>query len=98
MAVLAGKNPLNRLELSPLITTRCHKISRDPAAIERLLVDLFLGTIVVHSVRHIKFAMTSACARAAMPNPLVRLAPACRQNMLPIAKPFPAPVSTAAKR
>jgi hypothetical protein len=43
-APVAGKSTLNRLELSRPIATRYHKISHDPAAIERLLVDLFLET------------------------------------------------------
>jgi len=38
----AGKSTLNRLELSRPEPTRYHKISHDPAAIEALLVDLFL--------------------------------------------------------
>jgi Transposase DDE domain group 1 len=41
-AALAGKSTLNRLELSRPQATRYHKISHDPAAIEGLLVDLFL--------------------------------------------------------
>ena len=41
-APLAGKSPLNRLELSRLEPTRYHKISYDAAAIEGLFVDLFL--------------------------------------------------------
>jgi Transposase DDE domain group 1 len=41
-APLAGKSTLNRLELSQPITTRYHKVSHDPAAIERLFVDVFL--------------------------------------------------------
>src|ERR1700740_2457563 len=41
-APLAGKSPLNRLELSRAEPTRYHKVSHDPAAIERLFVDLFL--------------------------------------------------------
>ena len=41
-APVAGKSTLNRLELSRPAATRYHKISHDPAAIERLLVDLFL--------------------------------------------------------
>src|ERR1700682_6503170 len=41
-APLAGKSTLNRLELSRLEPTRYHKICYDGAAIERLLVDLFL--------------------------------------------------------
>jgi Transposase DDE domain group 1 len=41
-APVAGKSTLNRLELSRPIATRYHKVSHDPAAIERLLVDLFL--------------------------------------------------------
>ena len=43
-APVAGKSTLNRLELSREIATRYHKIiSHDPAAIEALFVDLFLG-------------------------------------------------------
>src|SRR6202140_3102228 len=38
----AGKSTLNRLELSRLEPTRYHKISHNPIAIKRLLVDLFL--------------------------------------------------------
>src|SRR6202008_4072252 len=41
-APVAGKSPLNRLELSRLKPTRYHKISHNPIAIKRLLVDLFL--------------------------------------------------------
>jgi hypothetical protein len=41
-APVAGKSTLNRLELGRPEPTRYHKISHDPAAIERLLVDLFL--------------------------------------------------------
>ena len=41
-APLAGKSTLNRIELSRPEPTRYHKMSHDPAAIERLLVDLFL--------------------------------------------------------
>jgi Transposase DDE domain group 1 len=41
-APLAGKSTLNRLELSRPVPTRYHKIAHDPAAIERLFVDLFL--------------------------------------------------------
>jgi len=41
-APLAGKSTLNRLELSRSEPTRYHKISHDPAAIERLFVDMFL--------------------------------------------------------
>ncbi|NJM30032.1 MAG: IS1380 family transposase [Rhizobiales bacterium] len=39
---VAGKSTLNRLELSGAEATRYHKIGHDGAAIERLLVDLFL--------------------------------------------------------
>jgi len=39
---LAGKSTLNRLELSRTEPTRYHKISHDPAMIERLFVELFL--------------------------------------------------------
>ena len=42
-APLAGKSTLNRLELSRAEPARYHKISHDPAAIERLFVDLFLN-------------------------------------------------------
>jgi Transposase DDE domain group 1 len=41
-APVAGKSTLNRLELSRDRMTRYHKIAHDPAAIERLLVTLFL--------------------------------------------------------
>ncbi|HXQ67299.1 MAG TPA: IS1380 family transposase, partial [Alphaproteobacteria bacterium] len=41
-APVAGKSTLNRLELSRPQATRYHKISHEPAAIEELLVDLFL--------------------------------------------------------
>jgi len=42
-APLAGKSTLNRLELHPLAgVSRYHKIRPDSAAIERLLVELFL--------------------------------------------------------
>jgi hypothetical protein len=41
-APVAGKSTLNRLELSRPAPTRYHKIAHDEAAIERLLVDLFL--------------------------------------------------------
>src|SRR5271167_4514102 len=40
-APVAGKSTLNRLELSQLEPTRYHKISHNPIAIRRLLVDLF---------------------------------------------------------
>jgi len=39
---VAGKSTLNREELSRLAPTRYHKISHNPMAIKRLLVDLFL--------------------------------------------------------
>jgi hypothetical protein len=39
---VAGKSTVNRLELSRSEPTRYHKISHDPAAIERLFVTLFL--------------------------------------------------------
>ena len=42
-AAVAGKSTLNRLELSRPTPTRYHKISHDPAAIETLFVELFLG-------------------------------------------------------
>lgn len=41
-APVAGKSTLNRLELSKLEPTRYHKISHNPTAIKRLLVDLFV--------------------------------------------------------
>src|SRR5712672_4390520 len=41
-APVAGKSTLNRLELSREEVRRYHKIGHDGAAIERLLVDLFL--------------------------------------------------------
>jgi hypothetical protein len=41
-APVAGKSTLNRLELSKLVPTRYHKISRNPVAIKKLLVDLFV--------------------------------------------------------
>ena len=41
---VAGKSTLNRLELSRSVATRYHKISHDGAAIERLLVDVFVDT------------------------------------------------------
>src|SRR6202795_4595851 len=41
-APVAGTSTLNRLELSRLEPTRYHKISHNPIAIKRLLVDLFL--------------------------------------------------------
>lgn len=41
-APVAGKSTLNRLELSRPEPTKYHKISHQPAAIERLLVDMFL--------------------------------------------------------
>ena len=41
-APMAGKSTLNRLELSRPEPTRYHKIGHDPAAIEALLVDVFL--------------------------------------------------------
>jgi hypothetical protein len=41
-APLAGKSTLNRLELSRLEPSRYHRISHNPIAIKRLLVDLFL--------------------------------------------------------
>src|SRR5271163_1937223 len=42
-APLAGKSTLNRLELSRPEPSRYHKIAHDPAAIERLFVDIFLA-------------------------------------------------------
>jgi Transposase DDE domain group 1 len=41
-APVAGKSTLNRLELSRLQPTRYHKISHNPTAIKRLLLDVFL--------------------------------------------------------
>ena len=41
-APVAGKSTLNRLDLSQPEPTKYHKISHDGAAIERLLVDLFV--------------------------------------------------------
>jgi hypothetical protein len=41
-APLAGKSTLNRLEHAPSEPNRYHRIGHDGAAIERLLVDLFL--------------------------------------------------------
>jgi hypothetical protein len=41
-APVAGKSTLNRLELSRLEPSRYHKISHNPVAIRRLMVDLFL--------------------------------------------------------
>jgi Transposase DDE domain group 1 len=41
-AAVAGKSTLNRLELSKLEPTRYHKISHNPVAINRLMVDVFL--------------------------------------------------------
>jgi len=41
-AAIAGKSTLNRLELSRAEPTKYHKISHDGAAIETLLVDLFV--------------------------------------------------------
>ena len=42
-AAVAGKSTLNRLELSRPVPTRYHRVSHDPAAIEALFVDLFMG-------------------------------------------------------
>jgi hypothetical protein len=42
-AAVAGKSTLNRLELSRREPSRYHKISHDPAAIEALFVELFMG-------------------------------------------------------
>jgi hypothetical protein len=42
-APLAGKSTLNRLERTPLVPSRYHKIIHDAAAIEALFVDLFLA-------------------------------------------------------
>jgi hypothetical protein len=41
-APLAGKSTLNRLELGGATVTAYHKIGHDPAAIERVFVDLFV--------------------------------------------------------
>ena len=41
-AAVAGKSTLNRLELSKPEPSRYHKISYDAAAVDRILVDLFL--------------------------------------------------------
>jgi hypothetical protein len=41
-APVAGKSTLNRLELSGPVASRYHKIAHDGAAIERLLVELFI--------------------------------------------------------
>jgi hypothetical protein len=41
-APVAGKSTLNRLELSRLEPSRYHKISHNPIAIKRLMVELFL--------------------------------------------------------
>src|SRR5712672_3437978 len=41
-APVAGKSTLNRLELSCLEPNRYHKISHNPIAIRRLMVDLFV--------------------------------------------------------
>ena len=41
-APVAGKSTLNRLELSRPTLTRYHKVQHDPAAIERLFVEIFL--------------------------------------------------------
>jgi hypothetical protein len=41
-APVAGKSTLNRLELSGSVASRYHKIAHDGAAIERLLVELFI--------------------------------------------------------
>ena len=43
-APVAGKSTLNRLERSKLEPDRYHKISHNPIAIKRLLVDLFLDS------------------------------------------------------
>ena len=42
-AAVAGKSTLNRLELSRPQPSRYHKISHDPATIEALFVELFMG-------------------------------------------------------
>lgn len=41
-APVAGKSTLNRLELSRPLPSKYHKVSHDPAAIEKLFVELFL--------------------------------------------------------
>ena len=43
-APVAGKSTLNRLERSRLEPTRYHKISHNPVAIKKLMVDLFLDS------------------------------------------------------
>ena len=43
-AAIAGKSTLNRLELSRPEVTRYHKIAHEPAAIEKLFVELFLDS------------------------------------------------------
>ena len=48
-APVAGKSTLNRLELSCLEPTRYHKVSHNPIAIKRLMVDLFLEA---HEAEH----------------------------------------------
>jgi Transposase DDE domain group 1 len=50
-APVAGKSTLNRLELSRETSTRYRKISHDPAAIEALIVDLFLEAHAKASTR-----------------------------------------------
>src|SRR5260370_20659413 len=42
-APVAGKSTLQRLELSKLEPRRYHKITHNPVAIKRLMVDLFLA-------------------------------------------------------
>src|SRR3954447_4313291 len=53
-APLAGKSTLNRLEHAPAdATARYHKIGHDAAAIETVLVDLFLGAFRAKPPREI---------------------------------------------
>ena len=51
-APLAGKSTLNRLEPSRPEPTRYHKVNHDPAAIERLFVDLFLDAATAARADH----------------------------------------------
>src|SRR5213082_2037049 len=50
-APVAGKSTLNRLELSRLEATRYHKISHNPIAIKRLMVELVPGRACALSAR-----------------------------------------------
>lgn len=54
-APLAGKSTLNRLELSRPVATRYHKVSHDPAAIERLFVDVFHRAVYWWALRWIEY-------------------------------------------